>query len=232
MAKTKTQPVDGWSAEVYIPAGGITLRGELSLPVKARGVVLFAQGDDSRRHSPGSQWVARVIRSFGIGTLLVDLLTMEENGVDAYSRHMRFDIGLLAERLVDAGNWLKESAEWIGDQAHPEHLRMGYFGASIGGGAALVAAAVLGDRVGAVVSSGGRPDLAGAALVEVRSPTMLIVGGRDETVLVLNFESYSKMDCEKDMQIVSGATHMLEEPDALSETARLAAGWFWRHLQP
>jgi putative phosphoribosyl transferase len=138
---------------------------------------------------------------------------------------------MLAERLVDASRWLEESESWIRDQAQPEHLRPGFFGASTGGGAALVAAAVLGERVGAVVSRGGRPDLAGPALAEVKVPTLLIVGGRDEPVIALNQEAYAQLRCERELKIIPGATHLFEEPGALDEVARLAAEWFRRHLE-
>src|SRR6266545_2167824 len=153
-----------------IPSGQIRLEGELSVPVGATGIVLFAHGSGSSRHSPRNQFVARTIREAGVGTLLFDLLTPQEETVDISTRHLRFDIGLLARRIVDATTWLKRTAE-------TSHLRGGYFGASTGGGAALVAAAALGEEIGAVVSRGGRPDLAGAALPQVKSPTLLIVGG-------------------------------------------------------
>jgi putative phosphoribosyl transferase len=231
MNKATTQQVSYWSAEVRIPAGEVTLDGELSLPEDARGVVIFAHGSGSSRHSPRNQFVARTIRAAGIGTLLFDLLTMEEERVDLFTGYLRFDIGLLADRLVDATRWLSEEESGIKDQAKPYHLRPGYFGASTGGGAALVAAATLGERIGAVVSRGGRPDLAGQALAQVKSPTLLIVGGRDEPVIALNQEAYAKLRCEKELRIVPGATHLFEEPGALNEVARLAAEWFERHLQ-
>jgi pimeloyl-ACP methyl ester carboxylesterase len=201
------------------------LEGELNVPVGAGGIVLFAHGSGSSRHSPRNQFVARTIREAGVGTLLFDLLTREEESVDVYTRHLRFDIGLLARRLVDATNWVKREADlW--------HLRVGYFGSSTGGGAALVAAAELGESVGAVVSRGGRPDLAGSdALQRVKSPTLLIVGGLDEPVIEMNEEAYAWLRCEKELQIVPGATHLFEEPGKLEEVARLAAEWFRRHLQ-
>ncbi|MGZ8184041.1 MAG: dienelactone hydrolase family protein [Methylobacter sp.] len=233
MSKPKTQSSGTWSATVHIPADRVTLEGELSLPQASRGVVVFAHGSGSSRHSPRNQFVARMLQASGMGTLLLDLLTSQEESVDIHTRHLRFDIHLLAERLMQASRWLEESAEWIGNQAHPEHLRLGYFGASTGGGAALMAAAALGERVGAVVSRGGRPDLAGqAALAKVKSPTLLIVGGLDEQVIELNKEAYAQMSCEKILQIVPGATHLFEEPGALDKVAQLAADWFQRYLQP
>jgi len=203
---------------VEIPSGGAVLEGELNVPVGAQGVVLFAHGSGSSRHSPRNQFVARTIRQAGTGTLLFDLLTREEESVDIHTRHLRFDIGLLARRLADATDWIKREADlW--------HLRVGFFGASTGGGAALVAAAEIGEEVGAVVSRGGRPDLAGAdALQRVKSPTLLIVGGLDVAVTELNEAAYARLRCEKEMRIVPGASHLFEEPGALEAVARLAAG--------
>jgi putative phosphoribosyl transferase len=211
---------------VQIPSGEAVLAGELNVPVGSTGVVLFAHGSGSSRHSPRNQFVARTIRQAGTGTLLFDLLTREEESVDTHTRHLRFDIGLLARRLADATDWGKREADlW--------HLRVGYFGASTGGGAALVAAAEIGEDVGAVVSRGGRPDLAGAdALERVKSPTLLIVGGLDVPVIELNEAAYARLRCEKEMRIVPGASHLFEEPGALEEVACLAAGWFQKHLRP
>jgi dienelactone hydrolase len=210
---------------VQIPSGPVCLEGELALPAGAAGVVLFAHGSGSSRHSPRNQFVARVIRAAGIGTLLFDLLTREEEAVDMRTGHLRFDIGLLARRLVDATRWIAAGAE-------TRSLRVGYFGASTGGGAALVAAAELGPAIGAVVSRGGRPDLAGEALCRVQSPTLLIVGERDELVIALNEQAYAQLRCEKALEIVPRATHLFEEPGALEEVARLASDWFQRYLQP
>jgi dienelactone hydrolase len=206
-----------------IPSGQITLEGELSIPDGATGVVSFAHGSGSSRHSPRNQFVARTIREAGIGTLLFDLLTPEEEAVDARTRQLRFDIGLLADRLIDATNWLKTKAD-------TSNLRVGYFGASTGGGAALVAAAELGEEIGAVVSRGGRPDLAGDALPKVKSPTLLIVGGLDYPVIRMNEEAYRQLRCEKELKIIPGATHLFEEPGTLEQVASLAAEWFQRHL--
>src|SRR5215204_212485 len=211
---------------VQIPSGQAVLEGELNVPVGAQGVVLFAHGSVSRRHSPRNQLVARTIREAGTVTLLFDLLTREEESVDTHTRHLRFDIGLLARRLVEATDWVKREADlW--------HLRVGYFGASTGGAAALMAAAELGEEIGAVVSRGGRPDLAGPdALQQVKSPTLLIVGGLDAPVIGMNKEAYTWLRCEKELKIVPGASHLFEEPGKLEEVARLAAGWFRKHLRP
>jgi dienelactone hydrolase len=206
-----------------IPSGQVTLEGELTVPVGAAGVALFAHGSGSSRHSPRNQFVARAIREAAVGTLLFDLLTQEEEAVDIHTRHLRFDIGLLAERLVDATNWIKREPDtW--------HLRVGYFGSSTGGGAALVAAAEVGEEIGAVVSRGGRPDLAGEALAKVKSPTLLIVGGLDQPVIRMNEDAYRQLHCEKELRIIPGATHLFEEPGTLENVAHLAAEWFQRHL--
>jgi len=197
------------------------LEGDLIIPAGAQGVVLFAHGSGSTRHSPRNQFVARTIREVGVGTLLFDLLTKEEEAIDMRTRHLRFDIGLLAQRLIDATYWIK------GDL---DYLQVGYFGSSTGGGAALVAAAELGETVGAVVSRGGRPDLAGDALPLVKAPTLLIVGGLDYPVIEMNREAYARLRCEKELKIVPGATHLFEEPGTLEEVARLAAEWFQKHL--
>jgi putative phosphoribosyl transferase len=218
-------PIGTVAREVRIPAGPASLEGELSIPAGASGVVLFAHGSGSSRHSSRNQYVARVIREADIGTLLFDLLTRDEEAVDLHTGHLRFDIGLLARRLVDATRWIAREAE-------TRHLRVGYFGASTGGGAALVAAAELGAEIGAVVSRGGRPDLAGEALPRVQSPTLLIVGERDELVIQLNEEAYAQLRCEKQLRIVPRATHLFEERGALEEVARLATDWFRQHLRP
>ena len=206
-----------------IPSAQITLEGELNVPARATGVVLFAHGSGSSRHSPRNQVVARTIREAGIGTLLFDLLTREEEAADISTRHLRFDIDLLAKRLIDASNWLKEKTD-------TSHLRIGYFGASTGGGAALAAAAELGEDVAAVVSRGGRPDLAGDTLPKVKSPTLLIVGGLDYPVIRMNEDAYRQLRCERELRIVPEATHLFEEPGALEEVAHLAAEWLQRHL--
>jgi putative phosphoribosyl transferase len=208
---------------VQVAAGPVTLEGNLSLPATARGVVLFAHGSGSGRHSPRNRYVAQVLQDGGLGTLLIDLLTPQEEAIDLQTRHLRFDIGLLTERLVGATDWLRQ-------QPATRDLGIGYFGASTGGAAALVAAAARPDDVKAVVSRGGRPDLAGPALPHVRAPTLLIVGGRDEQVIELNREAFAQLRCEKQLVIVPGATHLFEEPGALEEVARLAREWFQRYL--
>jgi len=209
---------------VSIPCGEVTLEGELAIPSGSNGVVVFAHGSGSSRHSPRNQYVARVIRESGNGTLLFDLLTRREEMEDQVTGHLRFDIGLLAGRLVEVTRWLVA-------QPAARELGIGYFGSSTGGGAALVAAAEVGPRIGAVVSRGGRPDLAGAALPHVESPTLLIVGGYDDVVIQLNEEALAELRCEKELKIVPGATHLFEEPGTLEAVAGLAADWFRRHLR-
>ncbi|MDQ5845118.1 MAG: dienelactone hydrolase family protein [Acidobacteriota bacterium] len=210
--------------EVKISAGSLLLNGELKIPENATGIVLFAHGSGSSRHSPRNQYVARVIREVGVATLLFDLLTRQEETIDNYTREFRFDINLLARRLVAATNWLAGAEE-------TRHLRPGYFGASTGGGAALVAAAEMGRKVGAVVSRGGRPDLAEPALGHVKAPTLLIVGGLDGPVIRMNEDAYVQLRCMKELKIIPGATHLFEEPGKLEEVANLAAKWFLKHLQ-
>jgi putative phosphoribosyl transferase len=210
--------------DVRIPSGKVTLHGDLIIPASAEGVVLFAHGSGSSRHSPRNQLVAQTIREAGVGTLLFDLLTRAEEAIDERTAHFRFDIGLLAGRLVDATNW-------IGANAETSRLRVGYFGSSTGGGAALVAAAEVGEAIGAVVARGGRPDLAGQALPRVKSPTLLIVGGLDYPVIEMNREACASLRCEKELKIVPGATHLFEEPGTLDEVARLAADWFRNYLR-
>jgi putative phosphoribosyl transferase len=215
---------DSTPVEVCIPCGAVTLEGALAIPRGANGIVVFAHGSGSSRHSPRNQFVARVIRESGNGTLLFDLLTAEEEIEDNVTRRLRFDIGLLASRLV-------EVTRWLGEQPAARDLGIGYFGSSTGAGAALVAAAEVGQRIDAVVSRGGRPDLAGDALARVQSPTLLIVGGHDEVVIRLNEEALAELRCKKELKIVPGATHLFEEPGALETVARLAADWFHRHFQ-
>jgi pimeloyl-ACP methyl ester carboxylesterase len=208
---------------VRVPAGPATLEGNLTLPEEARAVVLFAHGSGSSRHSPRNRYVARVLNEAKLATLLIDLLTVNEELIDMRTAQLRFDIELLAERLVGATNWVAQFPD-------TRQLRIGYFGASTGAAAALVAAAVRPDGVGAIVSRGGRPDLAGAALPHVRAPTLLIVGGDDGQVIELNRTALAQMRSEKQLVIVPGATHLFEEPGALDEVARLARDWFHRHL--
>ena len=207
--------------DVHIHSGDVQLVGHVSIPDGAQGVVLFAHGSGSSRHSPRNQFVARTIREAGVGTLLFDLLTKEEEAVDMHTAHLRFDIGLLATRLIDATYWIKGELDY---------LNVGYFGSSTGGGAALVAAAQLADTVGAVVSRGGRPDLAGDALPKVESATLLIVGGLDYPVIEMNKAALARLQCEKELKIIPGATHLFEEPGTLEQVASLAAEWFQRKL--
>jgi putative phosphoribosyl transferase len=211
--------------KVRVSAGPVTLEGSLGIPNSAGGVVLFAHGSGSGRHSPRNRYVARVLREANLATLLIDLLTEDEEEVDLRTTRLRFDIGLLARRLLGATDWLVQNPD-------TEQLRIGYFGASTGAGAALVAAAERPDEVGAIVSRGGRPDLAGDALPLVKAPTLLIVGGNDEPVIGMNEEALARMRAVKRLQIVPGASHLFEEPGALEEVARLATVWFARHLGP
>jgi pimeloyl-ACP methyl ester carboxylesterase len=207
--------------EVTIPIREISLDGELELK-ESGSLVIFAHGSGSSRHSPRNQFVAQTLRETGMGTLLFDLLTAEEEVVEERTAHLRFNIPLLAERLVRATQWvLDEESE----------LRIGYFGASTGAAAALVAAAQVNDAVRAVVSRGGRPDLAGDALEQVTAATLLIVGGDDRPVIPLNEEAYGRLQCEKEMRIVSGASHLFEERGTLETVAVLAAKWFADHLE-
>ncbi len=204
---------------VHIDVDLVTLEGSLGLPQGAEGVVLFAHGTGSSRHSPRNNFVAKVLRDEGLGTLLIDLLTEEEDR----NYEMRFDIQLLTRRLDAATRWLKNNQQTKG-------LKLGYFGASTGAAASLKAAANLGSLITAVVSRGGRPDLAEESLEKVRAPTLLIVGGNDFPVIELNRQAYNQLRGEKFMVIIPGATHLFEEPGTLEEVAREAANWFKRFL--
>jgi putative phosphoribosyl transferase len=208
---------------VRISAAGVALEGNLDVPESAAGIVLFAHGSGSGRRSPRNRYVAHILRQGGLGTLLIDLLTPEEEVIDIQTAHLRFDIPLLAERLMGATDWLTHHSS-------TQHLRIGYFGASTGSGAALMAAAERPDAVKAVVSRGGRPDLAGPALARVRAPVLLIVGGEDFPVIELNREAMTKLAGDKKLEIVPGATHLFEEPGTLEEVSQLARGWFQRYL--
>jgi putative phosphoribosyl transferase len=208
---------------VVVATGAVALEGTIAVPDDAHGVVVFAHGSGSGRHSPRNRFVAEELRTDRLGTLLMDLLTPNEEIVDLRGGELRFDIGLLAERLVGA-IW------WLSKQPQTRHLPIGLFGASTGGGAALVTAARLPDRVAAVVSRGGRPDLAGNALPDVQAPTLLIVGGEDDVVIDLNKRAMTQMIAPVRLEIVPGATHLFEEPGALDDVARLARDWFVRHL--
>jgi len=204
---------------VRVTIGAVALDGILRVPEDARAVVLFAHGSGSGRNSPRNRHVAGLLNEAKIATLLLDLLTADEEAIDARSGHLRFDIELLAHRLVGA-------TDWVTQRPDTRHLAIGYFGASTGAAAALVAATQRADVIGAIVSRGGRPDLAGAALPHVRAPTLLIVGGSDVHVIQLNRIALAELRCKKQLIIVPGATHLFEEPGALDEVARLACEWF------
>ena len=212
----------GMERELAIPSGRGDLSGALALPPDARAVVLFAHGSGSSRFSPRNRFVAERLRAEGLGTVLMDLLTEEEEALDARTAALRFDIALLAGRVESA-------LDRLADQPETRTLPVGYFGASTGAAAALVAAARHPERVGSVVSRGGRPDLAGDTLEAVRAPTLLIVGGADQPVIEMNRSAAERL-AGAELVIVPGATHLFEEPGALKEVARLAAGWFVRTL--
>jgi putative phosphoribosyl transferase len=211
------------TAEVRMAADDATLEGAVTVPGNASKLVLFAHGSGSSRHSPRNRFVAQKLNDTGLATLLFDLLTREEEAVDLRTARYRFDIGLLAQRLLHATQWARQ-------YKRTRHLRFGYFGASTGGSAAIVAAAELPGEVGAVVSRGGRPDLAGDALPRVRVPTLLIVGGKDDVVIGLNEQARERMRGEVKLQIIPGATHLFQEPGALQRVADLAADWFLTKL--
>jgi len=208
---------------VRFSTDSVMLEGTVGKPKEARGVVLFAHGSGSSRHSPRNRYVAQVLRKSGLATLLIDLLTADEEAIDIQTLHLRFDIRLLAKRLVDATDWIEQNSD-------TRNLAIGYFGASTGAAAALVAATERQEIIRAVVSRGGRPDLAGSALSLVRSPTLLIVGGNDLPVIGINQEALKRLSTKKKLVIVPGATHLFDEPGALEEVARLAAAWFVHHL--
>lgn len=210
---------------VDIAGDGAVMHGDLAVPDGGMGIVVFAHGSGSSRHSPRNRHVAEKLQQAQFGTLLVDLLTEAEEVIDDRTGELRFDIGLLARRLETAARWLRGDPETA-------QRPLGYFGASTGAAAALVAAARQSDAVGAVVSRGGRPDLAGDALARVVAPTLLIVGGRDQVVLELNRQAAEHLRCPHRLDIVRGATHLFEEPGALDEVAGLAADWFTAHLVP
>lgn len=210
---------------VRVAAGMVTVEGNLVVPERAAGVVLFAHGSGSSRLSPRNLRVARELQERGLATLLIDLLTADEEAIDVETAQLRFDIDLLADRLAGATDWLIEQPE-------SRDLWIGYFGASTGAAAALVAAALRPQSIGAVVSRGGRPDLAGDALPRVQAPTLLIVGGEDFAVMDLNREAYARLLCKRRLEIVPGATHLFEEPGTLETVAHLAGDWFLKHLAP
>jgi putative phosphoribosyl transferase len=201
----------------------VSLEGNLVIPSGARGLVLFAHGSGSSRLSPRNRYVAQVLQEGRLATLLIDLLTPPEEAIDLQTSSLRFDVGMLAERVVAATDWLLA-------QPATRDLRFGYFGASTGAGAALIAAAERPNVVGAVVSRGGRPDLAKLALKSVMAPTLFIVGGSDTIVISLNQTAQAQIPAPTQLEIIPGATHLFEEPGALEEVARLASQWFQRHL--
>jgi putative phosphoribosyl transferase len=208
---------------VKIHSDNATVNGNLEVPAGAGAIVLFAHGSGSSRFSPRNTYVAEVMNKQGIATLLIDLLTADEEAVDEYTGQFRFDVNLLAGRLVDSTRWLKTNPATA-------KLTVGYFGASTGAAAALIAAAQLPREIKAVVSRGGRPDLAGKSLGEVKAPTLLIVGGDDVEVLELNRQALKLVSAEKRLEIVPGATHLFEEPGKLQQAAELAIAWFLKHL--
>jgi dienelactone hydrolase len=204
---------------VRIPAGNATIEGNLVMPLYAKGIVLFAHGSGSSRFSPRNQYVAKTLNKAGIATLLIDLLTKEEDEIDEQTGEFRFDVGLLSQRLIVATEWLKKNSS-------TKNLSLGYFGASTGAAAALIAAAKLPNDVKAVVSRGGRPDLAMEDIPNVRAPTLFLVGGKDRVVLDLNKKAMRNLLAEKELEIVPGASHLFEEPGKLEEVARLSTNWF------
>lgn len=206
-----------------VPVADLWLVGDLAVPSDAPGLVVFVHGSGSSRSSPRNQYVADLLDARGLATLLIDLLTPNEEIIDRRTAQLRFDVEILARRLIGIGDWVRRDEEL-------RHLPIGLFGASTGGGAALIAAADRRDLFGAIVSRGGRPDLAGLALGRVAAPTLLIVGERDEAVIELNQEAMAKMKTTVRLEIVPGATHLFEEPGALDAVARLAGDWFETHL--
>jgi len=222
MNKTNTE-----NRYVQILSTGVNLEGLLSIPDDPRGLVIFVHGSGSSRNSPRNQYVAQTLQEGGLATLLFDLLTAQEEEIDLQTRHLRFDIDLLAKRTVGV-------LEWLDSQPYARGLKGGLFGSSTGAAAALIAAAELPKKVDAVVSRGGRPDLAGKSLPKVQAPTLLIVGGNDEPVIDLNEQAIAQMrpGAEKKLMIVPGASHLFEEPGTLEYAARLAREWFQTHLSP
>ena len=208
---------------VSVTAGSVSLEGNLGMPKGAEGIVLFAHGSGSSRHSPRNRYVAQVLQEALLATLLIDLLTVEEEAIDLRTRHLRFDINLLATRLVGATDWLLHNP-------NTRNLRIGYFGASTGAAVALIAAVKRSEAVSAIVSRGGRPDLAGSVLSRVAVPTLLIVGGEDRPVIEMNQSALAQLRTEKQLEIVPRATHLFEEPGALPLRAHLASKWFQCYL--
>ena len=209
--------------DVMLPAGRVQLAGNMTLPTGTRRLVLFAHGSGSSRHSPRNRYVAGVLNEAGFGTLLMDLMTTDEEAEDMLTAHLRFEITLLAERVVAA-------TDWLGENPATRDLAIGFFGASTGAAAALVAAAERPRVVRAIVSRGGRPDLAGSALAKVSAPTLLIVGGFDAPVIDMNRDAFDRLHVDKKLEIVPGASHLFEEPGKIEEVARLARDWFKQYL--
>ena len=211
------------STPVIIPAGQVKLGGDITIPANATGIVLFVHGSGSSRMSPRNRLVAQYLNNAGIATLLFDLLTEDEEEVDSITAHLRFDIALLANRLIYVTDWILKNS-------HTSHLKIGYFGASTGAAAALVGSSKRTSVVKAIVSRGGRPDLAGNALGLVKCPTLLLVGGYDDVVIDLNKEAFAQIKAEKNLIIIPGATHLFEEPGKLEEVSTLACNWFLKYL--
>jgi dienelactone hydrolase len=209
--------------EIEITADKVVLKGNLSIPKNAKAIILFAHGSGSSRFSPRNQYVAQVLYKAGLATLLMDLLTKEEELIDEQTGELRFNIEFLADRLIGATTWLKKNSE-------AKKLAVGYFGSSTGAGAALIAAAKYPADIKTIVSRGGRPDLAMPYLKKVKASVLLIVGGNDIPVIRMNKEAMKHLSIEKKLEIVPGATHLFEEPGKLEEVAKLAAGWFTKHM--
>ncbi|MEO1126740.1 MAG: alpha/beta hydrolase [Cyanobacteria bacterium J06635_15] len=208
---------------ISIPTDSVRLIGNLAVPASAQGIVLFAHGSGSSRRSPRNCYVAQTLQQAGLATLLFDLLTIEEENIDRQTHHLRFDIGLLAARLLGATDWLLQNPV-------TRQLKIGYFGASTGSAAALMAAVARPDAVKAIVSRGGRPDLVGSVLTRLKTPTLLIVGGNDAPVIILNQKAYRYIPAEKHLEIIPKATHLFEEPGTLAQVTQLANRWFQKHL--
>ncbi|MFB2896440.1 dienelactone hydrolase family protein [Aerosakkonemataceae cyanobacterium BLCC-F50] len=209
--------------KVWIASGAFNLEGNLTQPETPRGIILFAHGSSSSRNSPRNQYVAEELNKAGFSTLLFDLLTPDEEASDREDAKHRFNITFLAERLIGA-------TQWVAQNLHIQNLKIGYFGASTGAAAALVAAAQFPDAVGAVVSRGGRPDLAQSSLANVQAPTLLIVGGKDSAIIEMNEQALAQLSGEKKLEIVPGASHLFEEPGALEEVAKMSRQWFEQYL--
>jgi putative phosphoribosyl transferase len=220
----KTSSIEVKEQLILVPSGPVNLEGQLNIPESATAVVIFAHGSGSSRHSPRNQYVAQVLNQAGIATLLIDLLNPEEATIDQDTGQFRFNLKFLAERLLTTTEWLAQTLKWPA-------LKIGYFGASTGAAGALLAAAKHPMAIGAVVSRGGRPDMAGAVLPDVQAPTLLIVGEKDQPVIRLNEKAFSQLQVEKELKIIPGATHLFEEPGALEAVAKLAVQWFECYLK-